>query len=402
MLYILVGVGRLPELFDLLQYLFIGKIAIVITIIGFFKYKGDGAYKISDSNIFNITQILFFLCVLSVPMSIWVSYSFHYLTSVIFPAYLFLLFIAMSSVNLKTIHMFIFALILCALILTFKTLSLTAVGRLTVGSSYDPNDLAQVLVTLLPLFIYKIYITKYKRQVLYILGLGALLVAILFTGSRGGILGLIVVSGYLLLKLSNSKKSFFKVLTIITIGSMFAMMMAPSTTVDRFNSLFSLEDDYNVTGEKGRLAIWGRGLTTVIDRPIGVGVGAFGSAEGRAGGRHKAAHNIFLQIGVELGILGFVIFSMILWRSFKVLRSINYDEQTRVVEQTDISRGYALLSIILRASLLGYLVTGFFLSSGYTSLLFSIIAIIMALKINWDLYLKNEVLDNSKKLTNNE
>jgi len=399
MLYILVGVGRLPELFTVLQYLYLGKLAIIISAIGMVMYKGGVKPDTSDSIIFKRTQLFFLLCVLSVPTSIWISYSITYLTGTILFAYLFIWFVIRSAVNSKTFNVYISTLIIAAVILTYKTLTLSMSGRLSVGSSYDPNDLAQVLITILPLVLYRVYTSKFKTQMTYIAILAAMLFAILLTGSRGGLLGLIAVSSYLVVKLSNSAASLFKIVFILVIGVFFVAMMAPQSTVDRYYSMFSLEDDYNTTSEKGRLAIWGRGIDTMIARPIGVGVGAFEAAEGKAGGRYKAAHNAYIQIGVELGWLGITVFFLILWNCFKVLKQIHLDVQGSEVDES--IRHYGLLSIILRASFIGFMTTGFFLSSGYASLLYGLIAMTVTLKLIFDSERK-VILNNKGKLDSNE
>src|SRR4029077_16062919 len=76
------------------------------------------------------------------------------------------------------------------------------------------------------------------------------------------------------------------------------------------------DTDYNRTEESGRMQIWARGLGYMLENPLfGVGPNNFQTAEGTlspyaerqqfgVGVRWNAAHNSYIQVGAELGVVG--------------------------------------------------------------------------------------------------
>src|SRR5207245_10627662 len=84
-----------------------------------------------------------------------------------------------------------------------------------------------------------------------------------------------------------------------------------------------------------RLAVWENCLERIIDRPWGVGLGLYkytsfqyrfpvDNAIARYGKRAESAHNEYLQLAVELGVLGLVLFlagiSLLGWEIWETLR----------------------------------------------------------------------------------
>ena len=94
------------------------------------------------------------------------------------------------------------------------------------------------------------------------------------------------------------------------------LFMLLGTGTSRYSTILNPEGDYNYFDETGRLAIWERGIDLMASNPVtGVGVGCFDEAIGeerKAAGllpKWQAAHNAFIQIGAETGILGLVLFT---------------------------------------------------------------------------------------------
>lgn len=379
MLYMLVGIARLPELYPFLKPLFLGKLALIMAIIGLMKDKSGKSYNVSNEKLYKLVIFFAVLAVVSVAYSIWASYSLKFVIGRLLGIMLMFYIIIKTSNNEKAFKAYITTLIICAIILSIETLKLKGQGRLSVGSSYDPNDLAQVMCTIIPIAIVYSFTRKTKIKYVYFGITILLLFTILLTGSRGGLLGLFIVLPFILKSLIRDTKSLMKILAVAILGVTIGVSLAPDYTIERFNSMFNLEDDYNVTGEKGRLAIWGRGVDTMLSKPYGVGINAFSSAEGQAGGRHKAAHNAFIQVGVELGFVGLLVFIMLLKRSFGILNILI--KKYKKSEEKDISDTHAI-ALALRASMLGYLITGMFLSCAYTPLLFCLFGLIAAMSLN--------------------
>ena len=152
---------------------------------------------------------------------------------------------------------------------------------------------------------------------------------------------------------------------------------ASDTYWKQMNTTLS-DTDYNRTEEGGRLQIWSRGIGYMMANPLlGVGPGNFPAAEGRLsafsqrqqygkGVRWNAAHNSFVQIGAELGIPGLLFFVGLLASAFAALRRVGQRE--------------APITPALTASLIGFAVGAFFLSLAYSEMLYTLIALAVALR----------------------
>ncbi len=100
---------------------------------------------------------------------------------------------------------------------------------------------------------------------------------------------------------------------------------------------------------------------------------AIGEASGRKAGRWNTAHNSFLQIGVELGVAGLIIFLSMLARTIRDLRRVQF----LYMGSPDSPEPY--LASMLEVSLYGFVVGGFFLSQAYSPLLYLIIGLSVVL-----------------------
>lgn len=85
----------------------------------------------------------------------------------------------------------------------------------------------------------------------------------------------------------------------------------------RFKSIV----DFGETSNSQRIDIWKKSLTSIERKPVlGVGIGNFPVVLGQKTLLSKAgssAHNIYLQVGAEMGILALVIFLWLLWAILK-------------------------------------------------------------------------------------
>ena len=89
------------------------------------------------------------------------------------------------------------------------------------------------------------------------------------------------------------------------------------------------------------------------------------------GVRWNAAHNSFVQIGAEVGIPGLVLFVLLIAGGFAALRAV---ARTRPSPACPIQ-----LTQTLTASLIGFVVGGFFLSLAYSEMLYTLVALAVGL-----------------------
>lgn len=274
-------------------------------------------------------------------------------------------------------------LTLCALAI-LNNAEVGSEGRLsTEHTYYDPNDLATLIVCTLPLVL---YLWRRPTRLLGRLALAAVTVFLMATlgetGSRGGFLGFVVVAGYLLLRFSGISRAkrvgAVAVLVVMLVG------LASDRYFERIETILHPSADYNWSGksETGRMEIWKRGVEYMLSHPaLGVGAANFERAEGtlspearerqRYGRsfRWSTAHNSFIQIGAELGVMGLVLLVALFADGFRVLGRVR---RWRAGEAT-------VLAQVLTACLLGFVVTAIFLSQAYSAYLYALLGMALGL-----------------------
>ena len=149
-------------------------------------------------------------------------------------------------------------------------------GRLGVGEMFDPNDLAYVFISILPLnFLFLARENPLYMRCVSIFNICFGSLAVLMTGSRGGFIGLLVVFIMLLFSKTRSVRFGHKVVFVVLC---LALVIFKSNSIDfeRLSTTFQPEKDYNVTDEFGRVDLWKMGLNMMLTHPLtGVGPNCF-------------------------------------------------------------------------------------------------------------------------------
>lgn len=287
--------------------------------------------------------LLYFVMIVGIVTSLYTRLSFEIvLTQYIITVFYFLIFYKLVP-TIEKVRSVVFCCCLGSLIYFLVSISNydIASGRLAYGGMFDANDIAYFALVFFPLNL--IFITrgyKFLTRLIAIGSFGLGIFLVLLTGSRGGFLALLVAMLLLLFR-TNLFKSSVKVWVLLLSLILFSFASAQH---ERLFSIFSLEQDYNVQSETGRLEIWKIGLRVFIDNPLtGVGVGQFNYAVGLDRELRGAdtlgwqtAHNSFVQIGAETGALGlglFLLLSLNIFRIFDKVRkkSVNI-ELVRIAE----------------------------------------------------------------------
>lgn len=158
--------------------------------------------------------------------------------------------------------------------------------------------------------------TRREKRWLQLSGL-IILTAIIFSYTRGVWLG--VIGGLIFMAILRSKKLLFALVTAIIVVSMFLVFLPPSRVTQRVVGTFKSE---RPVGD--RIYFWQGSLRIIRDYPItGLGWEGFGivyreykPAEGRQLVCH--AHNNFIDMAVDSGLLGLGIFIWLLITIYKV------------------------------------------------------------------------------------
>ena len=211
----------------------------------------------------------------------------------------------------------------------------------------DPNALATALV--LPTAVALYWLFNSRRLLLSLAMLPALAILVLgfaASGSRGGFIDLGVVFLYLIVRSRHR----------LWIAGLLAVAL--TTTLISNPNLPARFAQAQIDGGAGRRDIWHIGLYAFRDYWFaGAGVGNFADAFDREYinvyskyvlGYHWAAHNVPLLIATELGVVGFAIFAVALYKQFRTLRGLARETPARFE-----------LRLVLEGAFLAIVVSGF-------------------------------------------
>ena len=244
----------------------------------------------------------------------------------------------------------------------------------------DENDFCLALNVVLPYAFFSLYLARTTLHRLYLVGtIGLLLFTITATMSRGGFVGLVAVAIACWLAAPR------KVLSAAGIGvlALAVLSFVPSSYWDKMKTIETSTDEGD-TGAQ-RIYLWGLAWEMFKDNPI-LGVGPtnfqwnsykYKSAAHTDRGEHiwgKGAHSLYYTLLPEEGLVGLAIFVSILAIGLRENRRIRKTYRTLVKQQApaELLERLRPLTIFSRANdvaILGYLVTGAFLSVLYLSVL---------------------------------
>ena len=189
------------------------------------------------------------------------------------------------------------------------------------GLGGNPNNTAAAIALALPLAWYlgNFWARGLLRWLNY-LYIPLAIFAVILTASRGGFLVSIV--GLMVVPLTFRDlpgRSQIAVITfaLLSVGAITSVI--PAANFARLSETSSQIGDGNLTG---RGSIWKAGLkvyTESLSPIIGIGTGSFPQAVKPLLGRSAPAHNAFLLVLVEMGVVGFLLFTI---NFFVVLRPL--------------------------------------------------------------------------------
>jgi O-antigen ligase len=189
----------------------------------------------------------------------------------------------------------------------------SATGR---GSSFgfNPNDLACQLAMIIPI-AFHLFVAG-NRQFLFIRVVNGVFpiagaAAILLTGSRAamvaGLVAFVAVT-VSMRRIHIGWKAAF--LLAVVFGGVLINRMDLETPIERFETIGSSAEKDKFSG---RLILWEAGWEAFQKKPvIGIGVGQFEVSAPIVGRKSDIAHNSYLSVLTELGLVGFGCFAAIL------------------------------------------------------------------------------------------
>jgi len=216
------------------------------------------------------------------------------------------------------------------------------------GIFNDPNDLGMTLVMALP-FVIRTIVGADRRLITRLVGVALLVVlgaACFYTNSRGTMLGLgVVFLWFVYRRYGTAAAGVLGVLGFVAL-----LALGPS----RMSELSADEDS-----AQGRIQSWSEGLQMFRSEPVlGVGFRQYSDYH------TMVAHNAFVHVLAELGIVGAVAFVGIFFWHFQTIRALRRDRLKRATLPDDII-----------ASTLGMITCVMFLSRQYVIVTFLPVAL---------------------------
>jgi len=226
------------------------------------------------------------------------------------------------------------------------------------GIFNDPNDLGMFFVMLLPCVMYFFRHSIALLKPLFLIALSYLMYGIYLTNSRGALLGTMALLGFWFYLRYGLKKSMLLALPALPVALI---------VMGKFREI-----DAEEASAAGRLDAWYEGFQMLFWKPVfGVGFGNFTDHH------YLTAHNSFVLVFSELGLAGYF-----LWIGFLVISGMMllrvWHPDVRQSISAKVVPGEQEIARVFTFSMIGYLVTCFFLSRAYTPMLYVFCAMFVA------------------------
>lgn len=238
----------------------------------------------------------------------------------------------------------------------------------------DNNQLALAIIMGMPLFRYlQLHSENPWVRRGCIASMLLCLAAALGTQSRGALLGLLAIGGFLFLK--SKKKGLIAVLIIAAVPAV--LMLMPEAWFDRMSTIKTYEQD---SSAMGRINAWSMAWNLAWDRfPIG---GGFGTWAEDVYLRYApqptpvlVAHSIYFHVLGDHGFAGLALFLSVF--------GLSWLNGSWIMRNTKSRQGLEWaydLAAMCQVSLIGYLVGGAFLSLTYFDLPYYIVIVLVLLR----------------------
>ncbi len=254
----------------------------------------------------------------------------------------------------------------------------------------NPNDMALNMVSFLPLaIVLALGRSSVPLRALAAFGVPAIAAAIIFSKSRGGMIGLVAM---LLVLLYQMRRVRPRVAALVVAASLATIPFLPSSFLDRMSSIVNAEEDPTGSRE-ARKNLLKEGYRAFLDNPLfGIGAGQFQNYEpDERIEAWRETHNALLQVASELGIFGVIIFIAVIVSGFAAIararsalrsspafrRRPRHRRSPPVAAQRDVLNLY---TAAMTASLTGWFAAAMFASVAYYWTFYIVLGLAVALR----------------------
>jgi len=218
-----------------------------------------------------------------------------------------------------------------------ENVSAANLGRVQ-GPLGEPNQYAAFLVLFLPAYIALAmsgYGMGWAKKVFYYGAALSTFAVLLLTGSRGGVVGLFIgciVGFFVFKKYIDTRKLIATLAKVVLAGVLVisAILVKHSDLIMSRLAAVTKSTDA-VSASAGRLWIWEQGFKIMMEHPksflVGMGWDTFAGYVG------IVSHNTFLNVFFDLGVMGFILYLLLIVWIFSKLKSsaINASGQVQMI-----------------------------------------------------------------------
>lgn len=297
-----------------------------------------------------------------------------------------LLFLLISLVvsNLKELKIYLFVLVICGFGNAYKMAHYPVWNRgraWSEGTSFsaDPNILTLMFVYTLPLIVALMILPQrklFKAVLAYFIF--TIMLGIIEGQSRGGFVALVVMTGFGLLQIKSKKQRFVSMLCVLIFSGIFFARYTPPEYFARMQEIVNPETDKTGSAQarSSAMSIIGKYIITHPFSEYGLGNHSYFIANEYGVDVENTeyfnrgsylAHNIFLQLGGDLGLIPLLIYIFFILVLFfglqKIIKKYSCDDITD-------ARVFVIISKSLAISLFGLLIASFFLAGAYQPFLY--------------------------------
>jgi len=353
--------GRIPILgtirFDMLLFGFL----VILALMKSFNKPGS-----EDNSIDKSLKILIIYIIVSLPFTEWPGTVVKYGLQQFIKASFFFFFTVIFINSEKKLKVFISIYLSCQIFRVLEPLylhitegywgsSASMLGgqefmmRLA-GSPYDtvnPNGLAFIIVTIIP-FLYYFSSLSWKHKALFGTLLPPLIYALILTGSRSGLIGLSIFLAFLIYK--SSKR--FLLTSVVLASSLLVFINLSPDMQDRYLSIFMSDKKHSATMED-RITVPIEMSKLILRKPfVGHGLGTSIEANANYGTILLLPHNLYVELGIEIGLIGMIIFLLFIKSIIYELMRAYSHLRTKLVDKLFLLKCSESILILLLINLL--------------------------------------------------
>jgi probable O-glycosylation ligase (exosortase A-associated) len=238
----------------------------------------------------------------------------------------------------------------------------------------DPNDLSLVLLFSVSFLCAELMNKKHKLfyKIIILAILSLVIYGVIATQSRGGLLGILVIIGYFI------SKKIKNPLVLIPVGFSLLLLLLAFAGINDRQSGGDAEQGIDESA-MGRIYAWQAAFNMALSNPLtGVGINNFYANyfyySPHWDGRNHAVHSTWFQILSETGFVGFLLFAIMIATIYRILKR----SELYQLEYPDKNINVNIQA--LKAGLLGFMVSGTFLTQAFTWPIYIIFALSVGLE----------------------